>query len=89
MNIIIKNFEKFWNLYVVTMDTRSLTQYLALIDDITAFFEENNIFLTETKNYIFDKVNKLFFKSIKFDLVNETKTIIGKIYIILNIKTKQ
>ena len=84
LDCCLKNFENLWNIYIVTMDCESLSRFLGLLDDISYFFEKNDIFFEENKEYIFDKVNKLFFKLIKFDLEKQTKKIVGKTYKILN-----
>ena len=68
----LRNFEILWNIYVVTMDCDSLSQYLALLDSVARFFE-----LNDNKEYIFEKVNKLFFKTIKFDLVKQIQNLVG------------
>ena len=78
LNCCLKNFENFWNIYIVTMDSESLSKFLELVDEVANFFEQNDIFFKENKNYIFEKVDKLFFKLIKFDLEKETKEIVGK-----------
>ena len=73
----LRNFEILWNIYVVTMDCDSLSKFLALLDRTAHFFEINDIFFIENKEYIFEKVDKLFFKTIKFDLVKQIKDIVG------------
>lgn len=78
LDCCLKNFENLWNIYIVTMDCESLSKFLGLLDDISFFFEKNDIFFEENKKYIFNKVNKLFFKLIKFELEQQTKKIVGK-----------
>ena len=78
LNSCLKNFENLWNIYIITMDCESLSQYLGLLDDVADFFEENDIIFPENKNYIFEKVQMLFFKLIKFDLAKQTQKIVGK-----------
>ena len=78
LDCCLKNFENLWNIYIVTMDCESLSKFLGLLDGVSSFFEKNDIFFKENKTYIFDKVNKLFFKLIKFDLEQQTQKIVGK-----------
>ena len=78
LDCCLRNFENLWNIYIVTMDCESLSKFLGLLDDIAGFFEKNDIFFEENKQYIFVKVNKLFFKLIKFELEQQTQKIVGK-----------
>ena len=79
LDCCLKNFENLWNIYIVTMDCESLSKFLGLLDDVADFFEKNDIHFEENKEYIFEKVNKLFFKLIKFDLEQQTQKIVGMI----------
>ena len=72
------NFENFWNIYIVTIDCESLSKYLGLFDDVVLFFEKNDIFFEENKEYVFTKINLLFSKLITFDLEKQTEKIVGK-----------
>jgi hypothetical protein len=79
LDCCLKNFENFWNIYIVTIDCESLSKYLGLLDDIALFFEQNDIFFEENKKYIFGKIISLFSKLITFDLEKQTEKIVGKI----------